>query len=168
MEMRDVSRQLNSLIQLDIDAARAYYQAIAEIPEQDIRQTLSSFCDDHNQHILDLSQIVRDMGETPPAYSPDLKGFFIEKFTAIRSKAGTESALKAMRDNELLTNNAYSEAQNWVLGPVARACVDKNFREEQGHSSYIHQALSNRIWEHPTVRPSEQPFREEHPDQPGI
>src|SRR4051812_38509766 len=88
---------MNSLIKLDIDATRAYSQAMDNIDVTEVREQLAEFKADHERHITDLSSEIISMGGTPTSPTPDLKGFFIENFTAIRSLTGTEGALKAMR-----------------------------------------------------------------------
>ena len=141
-------KHLRSLCQLDIDAVRAYSQAIEEIDVLEIATKLTEFKTDHERHISDLSALLREFGAPVPEHKTDLKGFFIEKFTAIRSKTGTGGALKAMRGNELLTTRAYSDAlEDTSLVERARELVRKNYSDEQRHLHYIEQAIAERVWE---------------------
>lgn len=136
--------QLNSLIQLDIDAVHAYDQAIAQIDDQVIKSKIQTFQDDHRRHVADLSNEVRALGGTPTEFSRDFKGFLIEGFTALRSATGTDGALKAMKQNEELTNKTYREAVSWELSPTARAIVEKNAGDEELHLRYITETISRR------------------------
>ncbi len=147
MDKKEVANKLGSLMQLDIDAAHAYGQAIEEINIRSIRDTLEKYRGDHERHINDLSAMITKMGETPPSHSRDVKGFLIEGFTAIRSATGVEGALKAMKTNEELTNKRYAEAMGMDMPADAKALVERNYRDEQQHRSYVEQAISNRIWE---------------------
>jgi len=147
MDTTEMAKNLSSLVQLDIDAVHAYNQAIEEIDVVSIRDQLTEFRNDHSRHITELSDEIRQLGETPPEYSKDFKGHLIEGFTSLRSKMGTESALKAMQSNEKLTNKNYDKARSWTLTPTAKALVEKNYADEQRHLHYIEQALAARTWE---------------------
>ena len=76
--------ELNNLIQLDIDAIRAYQEAIDSSQDATVRGKLESFKGDHERHIADLSAVVEQLGGTP-AQTRDLVGSLIEWFTAVRS-----------------------------------------------------------------------------------
>jgi hypothetical protein len=48
---------------------------------------------DHQQHIENLSRILRLNGEEAPEQTKDFKGFLIGGFTSLRSVTGDEGAL---------------------------------------------------------------------------
>jgi uncharacterized protein (TIGR02284 family) len=141
MENKEIIEELKSLIQLDIDAARAYSQAIDEVDIKFIRDNLDDFRNDHERHIYNLSPLITELGGTPPDKSPDLKGFVIAGFTMIRSQAGTEGALNAMETNEKLTNKSYSEACSKDFPPNILVQLQNNYDDEQRHLEFIHQQL---------------------------
>jgi rubrerythrin len=147
MDNKEMADNLGSLYKLDIDASRAYGQAIEEIEHADIRMKLSEFRNDHERHIDELAAAIRELGEVPPERSPDFKGYLIEGFTALRSKTGTEGALKAMQGNEKLTNKKYGDARSWALTPTARSLIEKNYEDERRHLEYIEVVLESRSWE---------------------
>jgi uncharacterized protein (TIGR02284 family) len=147
MDVDATAKKLSSLAQLDIDAVHAYGQAIEQIDAPAIREQLTRFREDHNRHIRELSEKIRELGKTPPEHSPDFKGFLIEGFTALRSMTGTEGALKAMQTNETLTNNRYEEATKSDFRLDIKALVEKNYSDEKRHIQYIENALSTRSWE---------------------
>ena len=145
---KEMVDNINSLIQLDIDAVSAYEQAIEKIEHPRIREKLSEFQSDHEHHIDRLSDVLRSEGETPVERSPDFKGFFIEGFTSLRSLTGDEGALKAMRSNEELTNKKYKEATDeWDLDPSIAGIVANNYEDERRHLAYVEQAIESRVWE---------------------
>jgi uncharacterized protein (TIGR02284 family) len=154
MTQEEIIVQLNSLIKLDYDAARAYDQAIDEIDVPTIRDQLTQFRNDHERHVSNVSSLVRRYGGAPAERSRDLKGFLIEGMTAIRGKGGTESALNAMRSNERLTNKNYQQAVNLNMPSDINEQLDRNFADEQRHLEYVEQAINGRIWE-----PSEARYR---------
>jgi uncharacterized protein (TIGR02284 family) len=149
MEQQEIIKNLNSLIQLDIDAIHAYEQAMKNVSEVHIRDQLAEYRNDHHTHYRELSSVVQSMGGDPPEFSPDFKGFFIQGFTALRSATGTEGALKAMETNEKLTNRNYEEASSWDLPIATLSIVKANYEDEKRHLSYIQTALRDRIWERP-------------------
>lgn len=138
----DLTTRLKYLIQIDIDAAHAYTQAILGIDVPEIRERLSQFRGDHERHIRELSDVVRHLGGTPPSFDTDVMGFLIEGFTAIGTGLGTQGALMAMRANEGLTNAAYASAREEKNLPAdIRRLVVRNFADEQRHAAYIAEAL---------------------------
>ena len=141
----EMARALSDLVQLDIDAAHAYDQAIASIDIVSLRDQLIAFKEDHLQHITQLSKVVRALDVVPPEYSQDFKGYLIEGFTALRSVTGTEGALSAMKTNEELTNRRYRKACALPLTPNIKALVEHNYRDEQMHLAFIEKALVNRV-----------------------
>jgi uncharacterized protein (TIGR02284 family) len=147
MDNQALIKNLVELAQLDIDAIRAYAQAIDNIDQPTLHSEISSFKADHARHVNDLSAVIRRLGGEPPSFSPDLKGFLLEGFTAIRSLTGIEGALKAMRGNEKLTNHTYEKALSWELPADIRLIIEKNFADEKRHLAYIEQAIETKAWE---------------------
>jgi rubrerythrin len=147
MTNEEIVSELKSLIQLDIDAIRAYDQAMGNIEPSDVKARLTEFRRDHERHISALSPEVGRFGGTPPPNRPDVKGFVIQGFTAIRSMTGAEGALKAMQSNEKLTNRTYGKAVAMAFPPdlmtLLRSCAD----DERRHLEYIEQTLRLRPWE---------------------
>jgi uncharacterized protein (TIGR02284 family) len=141
-----VCGKLNDLIMLDYDAIKAYQSAIDRIEVGSIRSELESFRKDHERHVQVLSHEVRKLGGTP-ASRRDLKGPFIQGFTAIMAMMGIEEALRAMKTNEQLTTRSYANALKEVLPDDCRRVVEANFADEQRHLAYIEAALRDRIWE---------------------
>lgn len=147
MDRREVAERLVALAQLDIDAVHAYGQALERVDHPALRERLTSFRADHQRHVEDLSALIRGLGEQPPPYSRDFKGFLIEGFTLLRSLSGIEGALQAMKTNETLTNHRYNDALAIPLPPEVRAVVERHLADEQRHLLYVEQALRERPWE---------------------
>jgi rubrerythrin len=147
MNYRDLAEKLGKLMRLDGDTMHAYIRAIRGSETASVRETLSNFRDDHERHIGELSFAIRNLGESPPRYSRDFRGFLIEGLTAVRSMAGTKGALKAMRTNEQFTKRRYNEALSLDLPDDVRDVVERSYEDERRHLAYIEQALINRVWE---------------------
>lgn len=147
MTNEEMCSELKSLIQLDIDAIRAYGAAIQRIDQPDIKLQLTEFQRDHERHIADLSPEVVRLGDKPPANRPDVKGFVIQGFTAVRSMTGTEGALKAMESNEKLTNRNYGKAVAMAFPPGPMMLLQRCAADERRHLEYIERTLRLRPWE---------------------
>lgn len=143
---KDHVDKIKSLIKLDIDAAAAYEEALEHIETPSIHKTMNMYRDDHQRHVDVLSRLLRDAGEVPPERTKDIKGFFIEGFTSLRSVTGEDGALKAMLSNEKITNRKYQDAyDNWDLEPEALAIVSDNYEDERRHLSYIEDVLHVKV-----------------------
>jgi uncharacterized protein (TIGR02284 family) len=136
---------LNDLIHLDIDAVHAYRQAIGACEIAEVKTQLASFMADHEQHVTRLEGAVRTLGGVPAA-GRDLKGFFIEGFTAVMSR-GDRSALIAMRGNEEITTRRYEAAARANLATEIRALIEKNHQDEVRHLAWIKDAIDRKVWE---------------------
>lgn len=141
MENNDIIDKLQSLAQLDIDAANAYAQAIKEIDIPIIRSELEKFKDDHDRHYYTLSEAISNLGGRAPDKSPDFKGFLISGFTFIRSQTGTEGALKALETNEKLTNRKYADAVSMDFPENILSLLQLNYNDEKNHLQYIQSQL---------------------------
>lgn len=146
MKNQEIVTKLTKLIQLDIDAAEAYKQALQKIDHMAIHTSICQFREDHLRHIDNLSAAIQELGGKVPDYKQDLKGYLIEGFTALRSVTGTEGALKAMQGNEKLTNRVYGEATKLDLPTHIMQLVQQNYSDEQRHLRYIEQVLETKPW----------------------
>ena len=138
--------EINSLIQLDIDAVEAYKQALRNIDFPSIYSSLEGFRQDHEEHIRALSAEIHQLGGKPIERSQDFKGYLIEGFTAIRSVTGVEGALKAMLGNEKLTTQTYEKALDADVPVSTKNIIRKNYEDEERHLKYIENALDLKSW----------------------
>ncbi|MDP2341598.1 MAG: DUF2383 domain-containing protein [Deltaproteobacteria bacterium] len=137
--------QLKDVVQLDVDAVYAYSQAIDGIDSMhsDIKSQLMLFRSDHERHVTELGAMLLAGGHTPPESKRDFKGFLIEGMTAIRAAIGTKQALKAMRQNEILTNRKYDEALGFEGLPESiREILLRGREDERLHLDYIQAAIA--------------------------
>lgn len=141
-DVREMAEELGDLLHLDVDAVQAYNEAIERIEEHDIRMKLSAYRDDHQRHVAELTDAIRTMGQEPPPPKPDLKGRLMEGMTALRSAIGTDQALKAMRQNELITRKAYERINEKYWPEDVREMLQRGFADERQHLTYIEQRLS--------------------------
>jgi hypothetical protein len=143
----EIYNVLTSLMQIDVDAQRAYAQAIAAIHVVPIRRLLEAFRTDHERHADDIKAEFRNLGMAAPLRTPDLEGFLLAGYTAIRRTAGTEAALKAMRSNERLTIRRYEDALKADIPEPVHQLIERNLLDERRHVRFIEDALAKRSWE---------------------
>jgi uncharacterized protein (TIGR02284 family) len=136
----DITDHVDHLIRIDLDAVRAYTQAIENVPDQAVRDMLTSFRADHERHVEDLSNAIVALGGEPPR-SAHLSGFALAGFTGVVSGMGVSGALMAMQSNEVVTNQAYELALRADLPGDLRPLIEGNLGDEQRHLDTIRRWL---------------------------
>lgn len=142
METGEMYERINDLMHLDVDAVRAYDEAIEKVDDAEVSARLREYRQDHQRHVEDLRAAVMRVGGQPEEARPDFKGMLIEGMTKLRSAMGEEQALKAMRQNEETTNRDYREALGWDMPEDIRDIFQRGYEDEQRHLRYIEDRLS--------------------------
>ena len=147
MNNLEIADALTDLVQLDVNAAKAFSQAIENIEIISLREQFAKFRDIHNQQAEALTKVIRALDVVPPERTSDFKGFLMESWAAIRGGSGVEGTLKAMKTNIEHIDKKYREASALPLTPSIGALVQANYRNVRSQLDFIEKALSNRIWE---------------------
>ncbi|MBE0476440.1 MAG: DUF2383 domain-containing protein [Coriobacteriia bacterium] len=147
MDTGEMVEKLGDLMRLDVDAERAYEEAIEHADEADVRGHLQRYRDDHRRHADDLRATIRGLGQEPPEPKPDFKGYLIEGMTKLRAAVSGEQALKAMHQNEEITNRSYRDAVQWDVPADVHDLLQRNYADEQRHIAYIEDKLHVRAGE---------------------
>ena len=135
----DLVKLLADLVQLDHDAISAYKAAIERLEDQSAASKLREFMQDHERHVRDLSDHLRQMGETPPSEG-DFKEILTVGKVKIANLMGDDAILRAMKSNEEDTNSAYESAvrNNVVSGhDDIRALLERNLNDERRHRAWL-------------------------------
>lgn len=140
--------ELNELIRFDHDAIGAYTEAIAAVHDSRVRDPLTRYREDHERHVLQLSEVVRRLGGKP-AESADIKGVVRKTMTKIAGLVGEETVLKAMKSNEEAINKAYNHHATLDFPADILDLIKRNYADEKRHLQWVEQALQTRIWEQP-------------------
>ena len=128
---------LSNLIKLDYDAAEAYEAAINRLENNNYKQQLKIFREDHLLHTKNLGEILRQMNKNVPT-GPDLKQILTQGKVVIANLLGDQAILKAMKTNEDDTNTAYERSLNHKeVTPEIRQTLQKNFEDEKKHKKWI-------------------------------
>jgi len=140
MTSNQITNRLICLTKLDIDMWHAYGQALDLIANPRILQQIKEIRNDHEQHIKDLSALVRMLGEVPPEFKQDFQGFLIYGITSLSTVVGQKGALEAMRINELYSRRIYSEALQGDMPGDVKALLDRIHKDEVRHLKLIQEA----------------------------
>ncbi|MBI5440739.1 MAG: ferritin-like domain-containing protein [Deltaproteobacteria bacterium] len=146
MEPADMLHRLKALVRLDIDAFQGYDRAIREVDHPEVRERLWAYRGDHLRHVFDLSAVLREHGEEPPS-AEEVTGVQTLGFVGLLGGIGPVGALEAMRTNETLVMTYYEEARSRDFPPAVKAILERNFRDEARHLSYVAEVLRTRPWE---------------------
>jgi hypothetical protein len=132
---------LKHLVELDYDAIEAYEAAVERIDNPAYKRTLEQFCQDHINHTLNLSQILRARGETPPD-GPSAKRLLTKGKVVMADMMGDKAILRAMLSNEGDTNTAYDRAtSNMAVPPEILEILLLNYADEQKHKRWLESAI---------------------------
>jgi hypothetical protein len=121
------------------------------VTDFDVKLDLESFLNDHERHIMELTQVVRDLGGEPIPVHRDFKGALLEGMTKLRSR-GTLGALRAMRMNEKLTNRTYDKVAHVYMPPLGQVIVIENRDDERRHLAAIEAHIARLTGETADVR----------------
>jgi uncharacterized protein (TIGR02284 family) len=142
MDTNDITEKLNDLMHLDVDAVRAYEEAIEKIDNAEVKSQLSIYRADHERHVQELRRLVTGLGGEPEEAKPDAKGLLVEGMTKLRSSMGDEQALKAMHQAEEITNREYRAAVSWEVPSDVHEVLLRGYDDEKRHLAYVDQQLS--------------------------
>lgn len=147
-DIRKLAQELIALCRLDIDAVTAYEQAFAQVDHPVVRKRFTEFVSDHNRHIVDLSQQLRDYGEVPPRREPGKDAFFTRGFSGAGPGTGIKGVLEAMEANERIVSAAYADALDHPdMSPDARALILENYEDEKRHLEFVEESSEAKVWE---------------------
>jgi uncharacterized protein (TIGR02284 family) len=140
---KDTLELLKSLIELDYDAIEAYEAAIQRVDDPEDKAQLSLFKADHERHVKDLGDCVRQLGGTPPTKA-DLKAVLTKGKVVLMGLAGDRAVLMAMKSNEEDTNTAYERAMERNLPSPFAEVISKNLSDERRHRAWLMHRLGIR------------------------
>ncbi len=141
MDNKEIAERLGSLMRLDHDAVLAYNRAIDDISTRSIKAALQRFRSDHERHVSNLSDMIRNEGGEPPSLSRDARGVFLEGMTAVQSEMGERAALKACETGEKYVNYKYNQAVNDDFPRHVKQLLERNYDDEKHHLTYIQERL---------------------------
>ena len=145
MEPAKIIDMLTDLAQVEMDAVHSYNQILDQISDEVIRSRLIDFKNAHGEHIEEINLEIEKLGGEKLQISTDFKGYVIAAFTALRKGTGIQSALKALKTTEEITNHYYQKVIPTDYPTTVKSMIRRHFTDERNHLEYINnnlQALS--------------------------
>ncbi len=138
--------ELNDLLQLDYDAVGAYTLAISALRDRNLRNTLIGFRQDHERHIAELVELIRERGGIPlrmPHFPTGIFKLLVQAAGSVGGFAGGDRAvLLAFVANETQARDKYRRHANVADHPGEIAGIlERAARDEETHHRWAWDAL---------------------------
>lgn len=133
--------ELNDLLALDHDAVQAYSLAIGAISRAEYRDTLAGFRGDHQRHIDQLTQLIRNHGGAPVEMPHLPTGAFKLAVQALGTLGDDRSVLMTFKANEAQVRDKYrrhaARPHDTGVSTILRAAA----ADEERHYQWVDEAL---------------------------
>jgi len=134
---------LNNLLIADFDAIGLYDRVLQSIDNEQFRGPLIQFREDHQRHINDLTQAIRNI-QGEPMSRPSLMGPIAKVMASMASTLmGNKGSLQALYQGEQYVKNIYDQAPVGGLPTQLRELVARNAEDEHRHSQWVRETLDN-------------------------
>ncbi|MCA1776820.1 MAG: ferritin-like domain-containing protein [Loktanella sp.] len=133
---------MSNLLHLEHDAIAAYDSTIERLDDEENRQQIEVFRQDHLDHVKKLEQFAGRLGIDAPT-GGDIKQMVTTGKVALAGLAGDEAIIKAMKTNEDDTVQAYEQAvANTHADAEMKPVFAKALEDEQRHRAWMETASS--------------------------
>jgi rubrerythrin len=134
---------LTHLHKHELAACEVYKDVLAHVTTNSIYHTLTEFLKDHQRHVDDLTNLIRQFTGDAPSMYRDIKGLLLGGVTTIRSMTGEEGALKALKSAEENVLKHYQAALRKDLTDEAiQDLCQRNLKDEERHGQYLASQVS--------------------------
>jgi len=138
---RKLVDSVKSLIELDYDSIEAYQMAIDNLENQQYKNQLKKFCNDHRKHVDKLSLLLEEKG-IKINLGPDTKQWLTKGKVAMVHLLGDRAILDSMLSNEEDTNSAYHNMNNrGDLWDDLKPLIENGLEDEKRHKKWIEETL---------------------------
>jgi ferritin-like metal-binding protein YciE len=128
---------LKDLLELECDALEAYEAAIKRLEDENYKQKMLEFSQDHKRHIKEISEVLNahNITYTP---GPSAKQWLTKGKVILANLMGDKKILDAMLSNEVDTNAAYERMQARVdIWDGSRSIIIRGLVDEKRHKSWL-------------------------------
>ncbi len=134
-------QELKDLVCLDYAAVEAYHAALSKLKNDKYKNTLEGFKNNHELHIRNISQFLREKGYHCPT-GPGMKLLLSQGKVILATFAGDVAILKALRSNEFVTNDAYENINTYNEVPNnLKKILLEGYEDEKKHLFWIEDEL---------------------------
>lgn len=144
--------ELARLLEMELDAVRAYANAVALLAPGPIRDELVVIGREHQAHVKALRDEIAFRGYLAPEHSSSVDGIVLGG-GPVTAPPSPEEAVSAVRRNEALASSLY--AKLLAKGPPEGAAelIERLRAEAERHRGWAERTLARRPWESPGASP---------------
>ncbi len=133
--------ELNDLLALDHDAVQAYSLAIGAISRAEYRDILAGFRGDHQRHIDQLTQLIRNQGGMPVEMPHLPTGAFKLAVQALGTLGDDRAVLMTFKANEAQVRDKYRRHAQRPHDPGVSAILHAAAADEERHYTWADETL---------------------------
>ncbi len=128
---------LYHLTELEYNIVDAYEAALSRLDDLAQKNTLEQFRLDHLAHTINLSELIRSTGETPPQ-GPTFRQILTTGKIVLADLVGDKAILRAMLSNEMDMHNTYHQAINNPVVPFnVQDILRKHYADAKKHTHWF-------------------------------
>ena len=133
--------ELNDLLQLDYDAVAAYTLALKALDDPDYQEAVRTFKADHERHIEELTELVRQYDGIPMPI-PHLSGVFKLAVQAVGAAGDDAAVITTFKSNEVQSRDKYRRAASRQHPADVQGVLIRAARDEQRHFDWAMRAMA--------------------------
>jgi rubrerythrin len=133
--------ELDDLLRLDHDAIGAYTVAIGQFESTTYRETVEGFLRDHERHVRELTELVKEAGGTPAEGSHLSSGPFKLAMQALGAAGGDRATILAFKANEGESVAKYRAAAERPHSEKVAEVLRRAARDEEKHYEWAESRL---------------------------
>lgn len=138
---------LSRLFAMEVDAVRAYENALALVPPGPIRDELVVIGREHRAHADALRAEIAFRGYRAPELTSTLQGVVLGGLGSSHQPHGAEEVLAAVRANEHLASALYGRLLAKAPPEGARELLERLRADSERHRGWAERTLARRPWD---------------------
>jgi rubrerythrin len=133
---------LGRLLHMEVHVVSTYDGVLERVGNGDERASaLERLRADHERHVIDITELLREMGEPAPANTPDVEQLFSPSASALRNADSADDAMQALRMAEKVAAHEYEQAREWGVGLQVHDVLAGELADEERHGEEISHLL---------------------------
>lgn len=137
MNKHQMIEHLSALLHLEVHAVEAYDEGLDALRDETQRSRLTAFRADHERHVTDLAELIREMGEEIPQPSPEVEAELADVLAFLARNDDAASALSGLQEVERVTLTASDRAAAWNSFLQPHELIERIRADEREHSAYL-------------------------------
>jgi rubrerythrin len=135
MDRTELIERLSFFMRLERDAVRAYERALNGTEAAGVRDNLRQFMREHERHVSDLREAIRQEGNEAPELAEDVQGIFLEALASV--ERGEQTIFQGLEAGERYVNYKYRQAGGEEFPAHVIRLLERNWADERRHLAYV-------------------------------